>query len=103
MRTSTTPVDPETRRSPSTRQLVAGTAIAFTGVVVIAAATSSRQDSDTWGVLLCVAAAVAYSIAVVAQRPLLASLPAPEVTWLACTIGAVVCLPFAPRGARLSS
>ena len=32
----------------------------------------------------------------VTQKPLLSRLPAAEVTWLACTIGAVVCLPFAP-------
>jgi drug/metabolite transporter (DMT)-like permease len=34
---------------------------------------------------------------VVAQKPLLARLPALEVTWLACTVGAVACLPFAPQ------
>jgi drug/metabolite transporter (DMT)-like permease len=79
------------------RQLVIGTAIAFAGVIVIGTATSSRDGSDTWGVLLCVLAAIAYSIGVVAQKPLLASLSALEVTWLACTIGVVVCLPFAPQ------
>jgi drug/metabolite transporter (DMT)-like permease len=30
----------------------------------------------------------------VAQKPLLAELPALEVTWIACTVGAVCCLPF---------
>src|SRR6185369_13166685 len=53
--------------------------------------------ADRWGVLLCVLAAVAYAIGVVAQKPLLARLPALEVTWLACTVGAVACLPFAPQ------
>jgi drug/metabolite transporter (DMT)-like permease len=79
------------------RQLVIGSAIAFAGVIVIGTATSSRDGSDTWGVLLCVVAAVAYSIAVVAQKPLLATLPALQVTWFACTIGLVACLPFAPQ------
>jgi drug/metabolite transporter (DMT)-like permease len=79
------------------RQLVLGSAIAFAGVIVIGSATSSRDGSDTLGVLLCVAAAIAYSIAVVVQKPLLASLPALQVTWLACTIGLVVCLPYAPQ------
>ena len=79
------------------RQLVVGSAIAFAGVLVIGTASASRQGSDGWGVLLCVVAAIAYAIAVVAQKPLLASLPALEVTWLACTIGAVVSLPFAPQ------
>lgn len=79
------------------RQLVLGSAVAFVGVIVIGSATSSRDGSDTWGVLLCVIAAIAYSIAVVTQKPLLASLPALQVTWLACTIGLVVCLPFTPQ------
>lgn len=79
------------------RQLIVGSVIAFTGVVIIGAATSSHDSSDTWGVLLCVAAAIAYAIGVVAQKPLLATLPALEVTWVACTIGAVACLPFAPQ------
>ncbi len=79
------------------RQLVLGSAVAFVGVIVIGSATSSRDGSDTWGVLLCVLAAIAYSIAVVMQKPLLASLPALQVTWLACTIGLVVCLPYAPQ------
>jgi drug/metabolite transporter (DMT)-like permease len=82
------------------RQLVLGTAIAFAGVIVIGSATSSRDGSDTWGVLLCVVAAIAYSIAIVAQKPLLATLPALEVTWLACTIGLVACLPFAGQLVR---
>jgi drug/metabolite transporter (DMT)-like permease len=73
---------------------VLGSAVAFAGVIVIGTATSSRDGSDTWGVLLCVVAAIAYAIAVVAQKPLLASLPALEVTWLASIIGVVACLPF---------
>ena len=38
-----------------------------------------------------------YALGVVAEKPLLSRLPALEVTWLACTIGAVACLPFLPR------
>ena len=45
--------------------------------------------------MLCLVAAVAYSISLVLQKPLVARLSALHVTWLACTIGAVVCLPFA--------
>jgi len=78
------------------RRLVTGSVIAFAGVVVIGAATSSRSGADTWGVVLCVVAAVAYAVAVVAQKPLLSHLPALQVTWLACTIGSAGCLPFAP-------
>jgi drug/metabolite transporter (DMT)-like permease len=79
------------------RQLLVGSVVAFAGVVVIGTATSSHERSDTSGVLLCVLAAIAYSIAVVTQKPLLATLPALEVTWVACTIGAIACLPFLPQ------
>ena len=78
------------------RQLVTGSLVAFGGVVVIGAATSGR-DAGAVGVLLCLVAAAGYAIGVVAQKPLLARLPALEVTWLACTVGAVACLPFAPQ------
>jgi drug/metabolite transporter (DMT)-like permease len=78
------------------RRLLVGTAISLAGVVVIGLATSGGADADLIGVLLCLGAAASYSVAMVAQKPLLADLPGLQVTWLACTIGAVVCLPFAP-------
>lgn len=78
------------------RWVLLGGAIAFGGVVLIGVATSSGASADTWGVLLCVVAAMAYAVGVVSQKPLLGRLPALQVTWLACTIGAVACLPFAP-------
>jgi drug/metabolite transporter (DMT)-like permease len=77
------------------RMLVIGSLVAFGGVVLIGTATSTGR-AETWGVVLCVTAAVSYAVGVVTQKPLLSHLPAAEVTWLACTIGAVVCLPFAP-------
>jgi drug/metabolite transporter (DMT)-like permease len=46
------------------------------------------------GVLLCLLSAVVYSISLILQKPLVAKLPAIHVTWLACTIGAIACLPF---------
>jgi drug/metabolite transporter (DMT)-like permease len=75
------------------RQLVIGGLVAFAGIVVIGTSTSSGR-AETWGVVLCVVAAISYAVGVVTQKPLLSRLPAAEVTWLACTIGAVVCLPF---------
>jgi drug/metabolite transporter (DMT)-like permease len=78
------------------RHLVTGSLVAFGGVVVIGTATSGR-DAGTAGVLLCLVAAVGYAVGVVAQKPLLSRLPALEVTWLACTVGAVACLPFTPQ------
>lgn len=77
------------------RQLIIGGLVAFAGIVVIGTSTSNGR-AETWGVVLCVVAAVSYAVGVVTQKPLLSRLPAAEVTWLACTIGAVVCLPFTP-------
>jgi drug/metabolite transporter (DMT)-like permease len=78
------------------RTLVVGCAIAFAGVVVIGLATSEQGVAAGWGTVLCVVAAAAYAVAVVAQKPLLARVPGLSITWAACTIGVVVCLPFAP-------
>ncbi len=78
------------------RPLIAGSVLAFAGVVVIGVSTSPAQSLDWSGVLLCVVAAMGYAIGVVAQKPLLNDMSALRVTWLACTIGAIVCLPFAP-------
>jgi drug/metabolite transporter (DMT)-like permease len=82
------------------RRLLVGTAVSLAGVVVIGLATSGGGSADVVGVVLCVLAAASYSVAMVAQKPLLADLPGLQVTWLACTIGAVVCLPFGPALAR---
>ncbi|ONI68959.1 EamA family transporter [Kribbella sp. ALI-6-A] len=77
------------------RQLVIGSAVAFTGVLLIGGSTSTGR-AETWGVVLCVAGAISYAVGVVTQKPLLGRLPAAQVTWLACSIGTVACLPFAP-------
>ncbi|MFB9840564.1 DMT family transporter, partial [Actinoallomurus acaciae] len=78
------------------RALAGGLLVSFAGVVVIGLSGSPGGSADAWGSLLCVVAAVAYAISVVAQKPLLRDASALHVTWLACTIGAVVCLPYAP-------
>ena len=76
------------------RWLLIGMAVGFAGVVVIARGFSSGDSGDMVGVWLAVLAAVTYAVGVLAQKPLLGRLPGPEVTWLACIIGAVVCLPW---------
>jgi drug/metabolite transporter (DMT)-like permease len=76
------------------RWLLIGMAVGFAGVVVIARGFSSGGSGDLVGVWLAVLAAVTYAVGVLAQKPLLSRLPGPEVTWLACIIGAVVCLPW---------
>ncbi|MGI8608726.1 MAG: DMT family transporter [Candidatus Dormibacteria bacterium] len=79
------------------RQLIVGCAIAFAGTVIIGLATSARGLQAGFGALLCVAAAAAYSAGTIAEKPLLSRTSALTITWLACTIGAIVCLPFAPQ------
>jgi drug/metabolite transporter (DMT)-like permease len=76
------------------RWLVAGIAVAFAGVVLIGVATRGAE-TDLVGVVLCVVAAVTYGGGVVAQKPLLRRLPGPQVTFTACAMGAVCCLPWA--------
>ena len=72
-----------------------GSALAFGGVALISVATSDGGDSELIGVLLCLVSAVAYAISLVLQKPLMGSLAAVHITWLACSIGAISCLPFA--------
>ena len=76
------------------RRLLVGCAVAFAGAVVIGLATSEQGVSAGWGAALCLVAAVAYAAGVIAQKPLLGRSSALGVTWLACTIGAIACLPF---------
>jgi drug/metabolite transporter (DMT)-like permease len=76
------------------RRLLGGIAIAFAGVVIIGLATRSATAELT-GVLLCLLAASTYALGVVAQKPVLRGLPPLQVTFTACAIGAVVCLPWA--------
>lgn len=74
--------------------LALGLLLAFGGVVLIALSQPGGH-SDVVGVLLCLLAALVYSVSLVVQKPLVSRLSALHVTWLACTIGALVCLPFA--------
>ncbi len=76
------------------RKLVLGFAVAFPGVVVIGAATS-HGVTPSWGALLCLAAAALYAGGVVLQKPVLARVSPLMLTWIACMVGTLVCLPFA--------
>jgi drug/metabolite transporter (DMT)-like permease len=78
------------------RMLVVGCAVAFGGAVIIGLATSERGVAAGWGSVLCVVAAALYAGGVIAQKPLLSRASALHITWLACLIGLVVCLPVAP-------
>jgi drug/metabolite transporter (DMT)-like permease len=76
------------------RMLVIGGLVAFAGTLIIGIATSTGR-ADLAGVLLVLLSATVYSIAMVAQKVVLCRIPALQVTWLACLIGTVACLPFA--------
>jgi drug/metabolite transporter (DMT)-like permease len=79
------------------RWLVVGALVAFAGAVLVGASTAQMDRSDLLGVLLCLVAAVTYAVGVLAQKSVLRRLPGLQVTWLACTTGAVACLPFTPE------
>jgi drug/metabolite transporter (DMT)-like permease len=76
-------------------RLFAGCLVSFAGAVVIGLATSRHGVHEILGAVLCVVAAFAYAGGVVAQKPVLRHSSPLIVTWLACTIGAVSCLPYA--------
>ncbi|TVT35609.1 DMT family transporter [Amycolatopsis rhizosphaerae] len=76
-------------------RLLAGMAIAFTGVVLIAT-TTAAGGTDISGVLLGLLAALLYASAAVAQKRLLVRVNALTVTWLGAVAGTVALLPFLP-------
>jgi drug/metabolite transporter (DMT)-like permease len=82
------------------RNLLVGIGVAFAGVAIIAVATAGEGRTTVAGVVLCLLAAVAYAGGVVAQKPILRSLSPLQTVFLCCSIGAFVCLPFAPSLAR---
>ncbi|MFL6077812.1 MAG: DMT family transporter [Mycobacteriales bacterium] len=79
------------------RWLLAGAAVAFGGAVLVGLASAHAAPADGVGVFLCLLSAVGYAIGVLAQKPVLRRLPALQVTWLACCVGAACCLPAAPQ------
>src|SRR4051812_19876335 len=79
------------------RWLLVGAGVSFCGAVLIGVATTRGAGRDGLGIVLCLVAALTWSLGVLAQKPALRRLPALQVTWIACTIGAVACLPFAGR------
>lgn len=77
-----------------TAWLAVGLAVAFAGVALIAMAADDQHRADPVGVLLVVAAAVAYAVAAILQKPLMRRLSSIQVVLTACTVGAVACLPW---------
>jgi drug/metabolite transporter (DMT)-like permease len=82
------------------RPLLIGMAVAFAGVALIAAGAhsdSSVDSASTTGVILCLVAAICYAIGTLSQKVALVHISPVMSVWLACLIGTVVCLPFAPQ------
>jgi drug/metabolite transporter (DMT)-like permease len=82
-------------KEKATPALGLGLLVAFAGVALIAVSTSDHGHRDPLGVLLCLVSAAAYAVSLIFQKPLVSHLSAIQVTWTACTVGAVACLPFA--------
>src|SRR3989441_8944498 len=83
----------------TTPNLLLGGALAFAGVVVIGLATSSRSASLVGGVL-CLLAALAFAVRMVAEKPVLNRIAALQATWTCFAVGALFCLPYAPQLVR---
>ena len=79
------------------KSLLGGMAISFSGVLVIGFGSSQHGRTDWLGAALCIASAVVYAVSVVLQKPLLSRVPALPMTFLACVVGLIVCLPFGPQ------
>ena len=85
------------------RRLLGGLVVAFGGVLVIGLATTSTPvagANPTLGVVLCLASAVAYAVGVTLQKPAAARVAPHQLVFIACLVGFVVCLPFAPTLVR---
>ena len=78
------------------RLLLAGCVVSFAGASLIGIGSARHASGAGWGFALCIVAALGYAAGVVAQKPVLRLASPLVVTWLACTIGAISCLPFAP-------
>lgn len=80
------------------RPLLVGAGVGFAGALLIGVATSGTGPpggGGTLGALLCLLAAVTWTVGVLTQKPVLRRLPALQVTQVACLVGAAVTLPWA--------
>lgn len=74
--------------------LAIGAGVAFAGVILIGVGTGSSDLGDGSGVIWSLIAALVYAIGVLCQKRVLTRMPATQVTWMGCVIGAIACLPF---------
>jgi drug/metabolite transporter (DMT)-like permease len=78
------------------RRLFTGCAIAFGGCALIAFATAETRSGAWLGIILLAVAVLAYSTAIVVQKPVLTRVPSFQVTWIGVVAATIACLPFAP-------
>lgn len=78
------------------RRLLVGIAVAFGGIVLIAAATSTGRMAVS-GVVLGVVAALLYAGSVLAQKQLLNRVESTPMTVVGILAGAAACLPWGPE------
>jgi drug/metabolite transporter (DMT)-like permease len=78
------------------RLLFVGCVVSFAGVAMIGIAGAKHHVDAGWGIALCIIAAAAYAGGVVAEKPALERASPLIITWLACAIGTICCLPWAP-------
>lgn len=78
------------------RRLFAGCAIAFAGCALIGLATTQSRAGAGIGIALLALAVIAYSTAIVVQKPVLARVPPFQVTFIGVVAATIFCLPFAP-------
>lgn len=78
------------------RRLFVGCAIAFVGCALIGFATAQTRSGAAIGIVLLAVAVLAYSTAIVVQKPVLARVPAFQLTWIGVVAATIACLPFAP-------
>ena len=77
-------------------RLFVGCAIAFAGCALIGFATAQSRSGAAVGIVLLAVAVVAYSTAIVVQKPVLARVPPFQVTFIGVVAATIACLPFAP-------
>lgn len=80
------------------RPLLAGIAVSFAGVWIIAVAGTGGH-SDRLGIPLGLVSAVLYAAGILTQKITLRTTDAVTATWLGCVTGTVVLLPLAPQAA----
>lgn len=81
-------------------RLLVGLGVAFAGSVVVGfalPADAAGSNNSVVGIALCLVSAIVYAAGVTLEKPVLKTVPALQLTWMACTVGMLACLPFAPQ------